>query len=170
MSALNAIYDQTVTVFNRVPGRNGEPTMWYPTVIDGVHLMANQSSNWNGHGGKSSDDVKLHIPYTWHGDDAMITCRAGTEKSSTMQKKWYKPKDWRREEDPEEGITFAFGENDDFDFFIEGVYEEFTEPISDMDYERKGFYGYMNKMYDNVFVISSVQKFSLIPHFEITAR
>lgn len=170
MYVLNALYNQTITVFNRLPSKHGEPTMWIPTVIDGVHLIVNRSSNWNSNGGKSSDDVKLHIPYVWHGDDAMVSCRSGTDGSTVIQKKWYKPKEWRRELEPENGITFAFGDNDDFDFFIEGVFDEFPSPISDQNFERKGFYGYMNKMYDDVFVISSVQKFSLIPHFELTAR
>jgi|GEM_PF-4534106 len=68
------------------------------------------------------------------------------------------------------GLTFSFGENDDFDFFIEGVFGEFDFPISDQNFERRGFYNYMNAEYDNVFVISSVSKHDLIPHFEITAR
>ena len=163
MSALDVIYNQTITLFNRIPGKNGEPTMWVPTVIDGVHLIVNRSSSWNNHGGKTADNTRLHVPFVWRGDDAMVVCRDG-------EKKWYKPKEWRREPDPEAGITFSFGENDDFDFFIEGTVDEFSGQISDRDFERKGFYGYMNKTYDNVFVISSVEKFSLIPHFEIMAR
>lgn len=170
MSALSAIYSQTITLFNRIPGKNGEPTMWIPTVIDGVHLIVNRSSSWNSHGGKNSDDVKLHIPYIWHGYDSVISCRSGTDESSIIQKKWYEPIAWRKQPDPENGITFSFGENDDFDFFVEGVFEEFQSPISEQNFERKGFYGYMNKMYDNVFVITSYQKFGLIPHFELTAR
>lgn len=170
MSALNMIYDQTITLFNRIPGRHGEPTMWIPTVIDGVHLIVEQSSNWNSHGGKSSDDVKLNIPFSQQGEDAMISCRAGSDDTSIIQKKWYRPKEWRRSLEPEDGITFSFGENDDFDFFIEGVFDEFPSPISDEGFERKGFYGYMNAMYDNVFVIASVHKYNLIPHFELTAR
>lgn len=170
MNALNVMYNQTITLFNRLPSKNGEPMMWIPTVIDGVHLIVNRSSNWNSHGGKSSNDVKLHIPYTWRGDDAMVSCRVGTDETAIVQKKWFKPKAWRKELEPESGITFAFGDNDDFDFFIEGVFDEFQSPISDRNFERKGFYGYMNANYDDVFVISSVQKFSLIPHFELTAR
>lgn len=170
MSALDAIYKQTITLFNRIPGRNGESTIWIPTVIEGVHLIVRQSSNWNSHGGKTSDEVQLHIPYTWHGDDAMISCLSDPENKGFVQKKWLKPKEWRQELEPENGLTFAFGDNDDFDFFIEGVFDEFPSPISDRNFERKGFYGYMNAKYDNVFVITSVQKFSLIPHFELTAR
>jgi len=169
MSVLSVIYNQTITLFNRLPSKNGEPTMWIPTIIDGVHLIVDKSSSWNSHGGKSSDTVQLHIPYIWQGDAAMVSCRADSE-GGTLRKRWFKPKEWRNELEPENGLTFAFGDNDDFDFFIEGAFEEFTSPISDNNFERKGFYGYMNKKYDNVFAITSVQKFGLIPHFEITAR
>lgn len=170
MSALSAIYAQTITLFNRIPGRNGEPTMWVPTVIDGVHLIVRRSSNWNSHGGKGTDDVKLNIPFKWHWDDAMISCRNGSDKSTQILKKYYSKEDWHKKLEPEDGITFSFGDNDDYDFFIEGVFDEFPSPISDRNFERRGFYGYMNAKYGNVFVISSVQKFSLIPHFELTAR
>ena len=42
-------------------------------------------------------------------------------------------------------------------------------PINDNDY-RNGFYNYMNRNYDNIFAISNVSKFNLIPHFEIGAK
>lgn len=170
MSALDVIYTQTITLFNRIPGRNGEPTMWVPTVIDGVHLIVRRSSGWNNHGGRTSDDVMLHIPFTWRGDDAMISCRSKDDKTQKVLKKWYSKEDWHRNLEPEDGITFAFGESDDYDFFIEGVFDEFPSPISDRNFERKGFYGYMNTNYGNLFAITSVQRFSLIPHFELTAR
>lgn len=170
MSAFDVLYGQTITLFNRIPGKHGEPTLWIPTVIEGVHLIAGRSSNWNSHGGKSSDDVRLHIPFTWDGKSAMIHCRPNDGDTGSSMKKWYQPKEWRRMLSPEDGLTFAYGDNDDFDFFIEGVFDEFPSPISDENFERRGFYGYMNLMYDNVFAISSVQKFSLIPHFELTAR
>lgn len=170
MSALDPIYNQTVTVFNRVPGSNGEPNLWIPSVIDGVHLIIGKSSAWSSQGSKSSDDVKLNIRYTPKGNDVMISCKAPGDQSEKVEKKWYEPKAWRRALSPPDGITFSFGDDEDFDFFIEGSFDEFPSPISDENFGRKGFYAYMNSMYDNVFVISSVNKYNLIPHFEITAR
>ena len=73
---------------------------------------------------------------------------------------------FRSEGNPNENITFAFG--NDFDFIYEGVYT-WVGPIIDDAY-KSGFYNYMNKAYDNVFAISSCSKYNLIPHFEITAR
>ena len=170
MSCLDTIYSQTITLFNRIPGKNGEPTTWIPTVIEGVHLIVTKSSSWNGHGGSASDDVKLNIRYKPSGNDALVRCRTSAEDETICFKKWYEPKAWRRMSEPENGLTFSFGENDDFDFFIEGVFGEFDFPISDQNFERRGFYNYMNAEYDNVFVISSVSQHDLIPHFEITAR
>lgn len=48
-------------------------------------------------------------------------------------------------------------------------YVSADEPIADDNY-KNGFYNYMNKSYDNVFAISTVSKFNLIPHFEIGAK
>lgn len=170
MSCLDTLYKQTITLFNRIPGKNGEPTVWIPTIIDGVHLIITKSSSWNSHGGSKSDDVKLNIRYKPDGSDSLISCRTSAEDETICLKKWYEPKAWRKMSEPLNCLTFAFDENDDFDFFIEGVFEEFGSPIFDQNFERRGFYNYMNAEYDNVFVITSVSKHSLIPHFEITAR
>ncbi len=170
MSAIDAIYSQTVTMFNRFPAKNGESPIWLPTIIDGVHLIVSKSSVWSGQGEKSSDDVKLNIRYMPHGSDVLIPCKVAPGGTETVYKKWYEPKAWRKNPNPSDSITFSFGNSDDFDFFIEGVFDELTAPISDESFGCKGFYGYMNSMYDNVFVISSVSKYNLIPHFEITAR
>lgn len=59
------------------------------------------------------------------------------------------------------GITFHDG--DLFDFFWEG---EWTETVNDEDYPN-GFFDYMKKNHDMVFAITSVARYSVIPHFEI---
>ena len=159
MSAFDALYKQTVTVFNRVKGQFDDHTLWYPTVIEKCHLIVDKASAWSSNGGRPQDNARLHIRYANENGKIMV---AGKE--------WLEPKAWRNLADRELSLTFGFGDNDDFDFFMEGVFDEFPAPISDEQFERKGFYGYMNKTYDNVFAITSVSKFNLIPHFEITAR
>lgn len=170
MSGLDTIYAQTVTVFTRIPAKYGNPTMWVPTVIEGVHLIVSKSSTWSSNGGKNADNAKLHVRYKHESGECVITCAPDLGGYGDTEKVWHEPKAWRRAPDGEKEITFSHGENDDFDFFVEGAITEFTEPIIDDNFERVGFYGYMNSMYDNVFVITGVQKFNLIPHFEITAR
>ena len=159
MPGFEAIYKQTVTLFNRVPQQYGEELLWYPTVLEGVHLVIDHSSVWNQNGGAVTDNVRLHIRYLVKNGKVVVG-----------QKPYYLPKDYRRLERPEDAITFGYGNNDDFDFFVEGVFTEYDGPVPDSIEPRMGFYNYMNKKYDNVFAITSVAKYNLIPHFEIMAR
>lgn len=157
MLGFDVLYKQTITLFNRVTAY-GDELLWYPTVIEGVHLIVDKSSAWNSYGGQATDNARVHVRYTVSGDDIIV---AG--------KKWVEPKAYRRLERQDGFITFSYGDNDDFDFFIEGVYEG-TAPIPDNLYERRGFYNFMNSTHDNVFAVKSVSKYNLIPHFEIMAR
>lgn len=159
MDSFDPLYINTVTLFNRVKGKYGEEELWYPTILEGVHLITDKSSSWNNYGGQATDNARLHVRYKVQNGNVIV---AG--------KPWYEPKAWRRLANPEEAITFRFGNNDDFDFFVAGALTEFDGPVSDSLYERGGFYNHMNGYYDNVFVISSVSKYDLIRHFEITAR
>ena len=165
MLGFDALYKQTVTLFNRVSAKSGE-VFWYPTVINGVHLITTKSSSWSGRAENESDDVRLHIQYTPSGSDALIKC------ADDQFKKWLEPKVWRRlpQEEKLENLTFAFGDAEVFDFFVEGVFAGASGPISDSAYERKGFYNFMNSQFDGVYAITSVSRYNLIPHFEIMAR
>ncbi|MBO6267731.1 MAG: hypothetical protein J6N19_01135 [Clostridium sp.] len=170
MAGFEAIYKQTVTLFNRVPiAHDSGEFIWYPTVLEGVHLVTDESASWNNNGGMKNDNVRLHVRYLVSGTDALIKCRNPGE-TEVVQKKYYLPKEYRRLLAPEEAITFQFG-NKYYDFFIEGeLDEDFPVPISDVSFTRQGFLDYMNTRYDHVFVITSVSKYNLIPHFEIMAR
>ena len=168
MPGFDALYKQTITLFNRVKDRNGDDSLWYPTVIEGVHLITSHSSSWNSRGEKETDNVRLHIRYTPSGSDALIQCKGAA--GGIVTKKWREPKVWRRMTDKEGSLTFAFGDAEAFDFFVEGVYADFANPVSDDAYERKGFYNWMNAHFDGVYAITQVSKFNLIPHFEIMAR
>ena len=157
MPDFDALYKQTATLFNRVKDEYTGDVLWYPTVLHGVHLVVDKSSSWGMQGGRETDNVRLHVRYKITGNGIMV---AG--------KPWHEPKAWRKLVDPENAITFAFGD-DDFDFFMEGEFDELPTPISDEQF-KKGFYNYMNANYDNVFAVTSVSKYNLIPHFEIMAR
>lgn len=148
-----AIYKQTVTVFNRVD--EDGTIMWYPTVIENVHLIIDRAIIISTYGEQSSDNAKLHIKYEPSEDGDIV---AG--------KVYMTPKMFRNSGEPSNNITFAFG--DKFDFIMSGAFEE-EGPFKDDDY-KGGFFNYMNKTYDEVFAISNVSKFNLIPHFEILAR
>ena len=157
MPGFDAIYKQTVTLFNRLKIAD-EETVWYPTVLRNVHLVTDHGAAWNMQGGTKTDNARLHVRYKPYRGRILV---AG--------KPYFSPKEFRRLAAPQNGITFAYGDNEVCDFFIEGVYPD-LRPISDDEYERHGFYNYVNKAYDEVFVITNVSKYNLIPHFEITAR
>ena len=157
MPGFDALYRQDITLFNRIVLATGE-ILWRPTVIEKVHLIVNKSNTWSSYGGSSTDTVTLHVRYTLNGGDAYV---AG--------KKYYEPKEYRKAEYPADGITFAYGDSDVCDFFVEGKHDS-EETIWDDAYDRNGFYNFMNKNFDNVFAIQSVSKYNLIPHFEIMAR
>ena len=157
MPGFDALYKQTVTLFNRVVDQDGD-IIWYPRVLKGVHLITDQTAVWNSYGGQRSDNIRLHVRYSGSQDNPII-----------IGKKYVTPKEWKRLESVEGFITFGYGNEDDFDFFIEGVYEA-GGAVNDSEFPRSGFYNYMNKQYDKVFAITQVSKYNLIPHFEIMAR
>ena len=103
----------------------------------------------------SADTAKLHVKYH-SGDSAVMVGNLP----------WMPPKEWEQQPNDElsESITFDSG-----DFFMEGEYS--TEPIKDSDYTDRvngGFYDYINKRHDYVFLITNVGgPYTLIPHFEI---
>lgn len=157
MPGFDAIYKQVVTLFNRkdVDG----VTYWYPSVISGVHLVIDKSIIISTYGEQAQDNAMLHIQYKVSGGDAVVETGDGS-------KAYMMPKVFRAMGDPDKNITFAYGDN--FDFIMSGAYDG-VGPINDEDY-KNGFFNYMNKTHDEVFAITRVAKFNLIPHFEITAR
>lgn len=144
------MYQDTITLFNRKPGGTMGDT-WYPTVIKNANLNIDRAAILAKYGPESQDKAALSIRYKKIGDDIMI---AG--------KPWLPPKEWDKTED---SLTFTGGNQ--FDFFWQG---EWTGGIvSDADYSE-GFYEYMNRKHDYVFAVSSVAKYSVIPHFEILGK
>lgn len=140
---------KTITLFNRKPGDRTQGSTWYPTVIEGCKLMIDRAALLAKYGPEASDKASLHIPYKKADTGLMVAGKA-----------WVPPKQW---EDPETSLTFASG--NDFDFFWLGEWEGGI--VSDSEYGDEGFYNYMNRTKDYVFSISSVAKYSVIPHFEI---
>ena len=148
------MYDKTVTVFNKYEDQTGE-IYWYPHVLSGVDLIVDKAANIAKTGLDSADTAKLHIKY--HISDG---------KKMVGSIPWLPPKEWEQQPNDElpESITFDSG-----DFFMEGEYSTVT--VKDSDYTDRvngGFYDYINKRHDYVFLITNVGgPYTLIPHFEI---
>ena len=116
MPGFDALYKQTVTLFNRKDV--GGVTYWYVSVLSGVHLIIDRGIIISTYGEQATDNAKLHIQYSPTGDGGLITLANGTKKS------YLKPKVFRATGNPDSNITFAFGDN--FDFIMDGVFTEET--------------------------------------------
>ena len=151
------MYKDTVTLFNRYTTQDRK-IVWYPTVLHGVNLNVDKASIVAKYGSNSQDNAVLNVKYH-SGDNAVMV----------EDKQYLLPKEWSRQTENvlAESLTFA-SDKEEFDFFYEGEWES-DEPILDGDY-TSGFYSHMNKNYDNVFAITSVSKFSVIPHFEVVGE
>lgn len=83
-------------------------------------------------------------------------------------KKYLPPKRWDRQTNDKLAKTLTFTSGQNFDFFIVGEYDD-TEPIADNDFDD-GFYDYMNRQLDEVYAVTSVAMYGLIPHLEVIAK
>lgn len=150
------MYRDTITLFNRKKSKEG--TTWFPTILKGVDFNADKASILKIYGADATDNAVLHVKYTITGGKIVIG-----------NKTYISPKEWVKTEDLSV-ITFTTG--NEFDFFYVGEWES-EEPIADSNYitsKYEGFYDYMNSYYDEVYSLSQVSRFSVIPHFEILAK
>lgn len=149
------MYSETVTIFNRLKTAQG--ITWYPTVLHNVDLNTDKGANVAKTGLESADTARLHVRYTFI--DGAITIAGKTYK---------RPKEWAAQAVHKlpTSITFTGGT----DFFIRGEYDE--TPVNDSDPAYKnGFYDYINKTRDDVYLITTVGgPYKLIPHFEIGGK
>lgn len=146
------MFSDVVTVFNHYKSRLGD--MWYPTVVRNANLLIDKAAIVAKYGAESKDNAILNIHYQIVDGQILID-----------GKPYIPPKEWERQTNDKlaESITFTSGT--DFDFFMLGEYHT-TKPIADDDYVD-GFYNHVNDEYDYVFAITSVAKYTAIPHFEI---
>ena len=151
------MYRDTITLFNRYTTKDRK-VIWYPTIMRGVNLNVDKASIVAKYGSNSQDNAVLNAKYH-SGDDTVMV----------GNKKYLLPKEWSKqtEDTLAKSLTFTTGK-EEFDFFYEGEWKG-EKPILDEDY-TSGFYSYMNNNYDNVFAITSVSKFSVIPHFEVVGK
>lgn len=147
------MYQDTVTLFNRRREEAGD--IWYPTVMEGVDLQADEAAVTAKYGYQRGDKALVFIHYD------------GTPAAPMVGGKAYlPPKAWQASEDPAGAFTFQTGEV--FDFFIEGAWPD-SGPIAEADWPG-GFYGYLVKTRDGVYAVSSAARYSVIPHFEVMGR
>lgn len=147
------MFTDTITVFNSYVDSLKNVT-WYPTVIHGVNLIIDKAAIVAKYGAESKDNAVLNIHYQTVDGQIMVD-----------GKPYLPPKEWERQTNDKLPETITFASGVDFDFFMLGEYPT-TNPIADDDYVD-GFYNHVNDEYDYVFAITSVAKYTAIPHFEI---
>lgn len=157
------MYKETVTFFNYC--ESNDAGLWYPHVLSGVHLETDRGAIIKKYGPDSTDNAGVHIVFTENDGQRIITDAAGKELI------WLPPKAWAKQTNGDLSGSITF--NPANDFFWKGVWEE-GDPIPDDTYagrKGEGFFAHMNRNYDFVFLISSVNgPYGVIPHFEITGR
>ena len=139
------MYRDTITLYNRVGGT------WKGVVLSGVDLNADRGAIIQKYGANSTENAKLHIKYTdngggyYVGSYECVAPSAYTGASGT--------------------ITLRAG--NDFSFFVEGDTGLYS--AADANY-TDGFYDYMNANHDYCYAVTSVARYSVIPHYEVLAK
>ena len=136
------MYTDTVTLFNYSKTEHG--LYYYPTVLNDVDLQITKGSFVAKTGNESVDSCVLHVKHLF------------TNKTYT------KPKEFASLLEKQNYYTFS-----DKDFFVQGEYN--LDIITDTDYQG-GFFNYMNKTYDDVYRVTKVDVFKLLPHLEVYGK
>lgn len=148
------MYKDTITLFNRYVDSMGN-TMWFPHVLTGVNLNVDRSVIVNKYGEQSKDNAVLNVKYHLVDNRKMVN-----------NLPYLDPKEWERQVNDDLPKIITFAQGNDFDFFMLGDYGS-EEPIED----NKGtFYRDMQQEYSDVYAITSVAEYSVIPHFQITGK
>lgn len=140
-------YNKTVTIWNKYTDGLWEMEYWIPTVIQNVRLLVSQGNNVQNSGNAAADSARLHI------DDLI----------SVPSKTYVPPADWKRLPEDEKGNFFTL-ESENDSFFVEG------DTTSEDASLQENFFEYMKVNYSNCFKISSVDRFDIIPHFEVWGK
>lgn len=116
--------------------------LWYPAVLHKVRLQAKSGIKQESSGVSSEDNALLFVQI--FGDKI-------SDKTYLPLKEWLLS-------DKDGTVTFTEG-----GFFVSG---EYTDVVSDDDY-TDGYYSHMRETHDDCYLITTVQRFTVIPHFEI---
>ena len=139
------MFTDTVTIFNHHEDKKNGVSMWYPTVLDGVELQVAKGINVSKSGNDNADSASLHIRI-----------------NADIRKAYKKPKEYKALEEKQGYFTLKPD-----DFFMEGRYD--NTPVDEEEYPD-GFFEYMKKTYDDVYNITTVDTFKVIPHFEVGGK
>lgn len=136
---MDIFYNKTVTIFNRCADDILGDDTWYPTVLHNVRLIEGKGANITATGLADADSAKLFI------------------NTETLEKAYLSPIAWQKSAEKAKFFTLA----SDMDFFVVGDVQGEVPPTSG------SFLNAMRRKYDGVYRITTVDKYELIPHFEV---
>jgi hypothetical protein len=136
------MYIDTATIFNLYSDETGD--YWYSTLLENCEFQITKGTNARVTGFENADAVSLHVT------------------ADCTVKTFLKPKEWLASTDKADNYTFGKK-----DFFIKGDYTEIV--IDDADY-TKGLYETLKQQLDDVYNVTTVDYFTLIPHIEVGGR
>lgn len=141
-------YVKTITIWNKYTddGVFGAEH-WIPTVIENVRLLVSHGNNIQSSGNSAADNARLHI----------------SDELSAPTKAYMPVSDWIKLDASEKSKYFTLDSEND-SFFVEG-----DTSIVDST-SQDNFFEYMKRNYSNCFRISSVDRFEVIPHFEVWGK
>ena len=116
---------------------------WYPVVIEHARLIISKGHNMMTSGLEAADSARLHI----------------SDEISIPSKPYIGPIAWAA--DPEAYYTL---ESANHSFFTEGDTSAEDAGVHD------DFFSYMAGKYDHCYRISNVDRFEVIPHFEVWGK
>ena len=182
------MYRDTITLFNFYNG------IWRATVLNNVDLNADRAAIIARYGTESSDRAKLHVsfqptadgtikigsnkyvkPEDYTGEAGTITFASGNLFSFFSSFNWD-----GNVGNIEEGV-YDFGTIDPwntgrslrggtFNPWNEGGMYDGNHILIDDSIYDEGFYNYMNARYGDIYAVSNVAIYSVIPHFEVMAK
>ena len=140
-------YCKTVTIWNKCIDGLWEKEVWIPTVIKNVRLLVSRGNNIQNSGNAAADSARLHI----------------SDTVSKSQKKYMSYAEWTALSTSERESYYTL-ESENNSFFVEG--DSSKEDAS----AQTNFFEYMKESYANCFRITSVDRFEVIPHFEVWGK
>lgn len=151
-----ALDNASCTIFNRYDLSDGT-IMYYATIIQNCHFIVDKAAAQAKTGLEDADELFVSFDYQ-------------TDSSGTVLvdgKPYLGAKSWSRlvNDDLPNYVTMREGN----DIVMRGEWDG-EQTISSSDYGRNGFYDWLRNSRDDVYLISSVGKYDLIPHFEIGGR
>jgi hypothetical protein len=138
-------YNRTVTIWNKYVDGLLETEIWLPTLIKNVRILVSRGNNIVTSGLESADSARLHI----------------SDSVSELGKPYKSASEWNKLVQTEKPNFFTLDSENDT-FFVEGD----TVALEPKD----NFFDYMKRNYTNCFKVTSVDRFDIIPHWEVWGK